>query len=366
MEDYVKEAVDNIFNSKKKTIEIKLKSKEDYKKSFCRLNYNKFIMLIQRKIVPCHIKNFILRTTGMKVGHDACIPHDITFDPYFPELIELKEGCLIGGETNIITHKLKGKMLTLGKVSIGKRTLIGGMSNILPGSSTDDESLLMWYSDLSGHVSKGELWSGKPAKKLIEFSKDDMKKYFGKSNGKHKRYYKEFRKKVDNWLKDPNFMYFKINYNGKRLNAGDDWWRARNFFRIWYNGAIMELCRLLSHSFIKTILLKMMGVNIGKNVYIGKGVVFDHIYGDKVIVEDNVKIEDYTYLDCHEYTISQTIFGRISIKKGVHLKHHSYVRPGTIIGENTTIEPRSFAQKNVPPNVVVKGLSGKIIKKKKV
>ena len=41
----------------------------------------------------------------------------------------------------------------------------------------------------------------------------------------------------------------------------------------------------------------MMGIKIGKNCYIGKGVVFDHIYGDLVTLEDNVKIEDDCYLE---------------------------------------------------------------------
>ena len=179
-----------------------------------------------------------------------------------------------------------------------------------------------------------------------------------------KEYYREFRKKVKAFQKDPNQNYIKIYYGGSRAGAGNDWWRARNVLRILYNGPIIELARLLPHSWLKILLLRMVGVKLGKNVRIGKGVVFDHIYPDVTTIEDNVRIDDHCYFDGHEYTISQTVFGRNLIKRGAHLKHHSFVRVGTTIGENTTIEPWSMCQKEIPPNEVWGGMPAKQIKKK--
>src|SRR3989344_3403622 len=78
----------------------------------------------EKKVVPAHIKNFILRTTGMNIGKEVCIPHDIYFDPYFPELIILEDGSLVGGGSSIYTHKIEKKKLILVKCVLKERTMI--------------------------------------------------------------------------------------------------------------------------------------------------------------------------------------------------------------------------------------------------
>jgi acetyltransferase-like isoleucine patch superfamily enzyme len=362
MKSYVKKALKELINSDKTKLELILKEKNDYKKNFLRLIYNKFILTIQTRIVPSHLKNFILRTTGMKVKHDVCFPHYIKIDPYFPELITLEKGVLVGGGSHFITHKIEGSKLILGKILIEERGMLGGGTTLYPGAILSKHAMIMFFSEFDNKIPEGELWGGKPAKLLKKLDDDEIHKYFQPSNGKYKEYYREFKQKVKGFLKDPNQNFFKINYNGKRLTAGDDWWRARNFFRIWYNGIIIEITRLMPHSWLKILLFRMAGMNIGKNVKIGKGTVFDHIFCDNITIEDNVIIENNCYLDGHEYTTSQTVFGKILVKKGVHIKHDSYVRVGTTIGENTIIEPNSMVQREIPPNVVYGGTPGKVIR----
>jgi acetyltransferase-like isoleucine patch superfamily enzyme len=364
MKDYIKNAIKELQDSDKLKIEVNLENKDDYKKSFLRLLYNKFILTIQKKMVPMHLKNFILRTTGMNVGKDVCVPHDIYFDPYFPELIYLDNGCLIGGESKVYTHEIKEDKLILGKAILKERTLIGGMSVLKPGSVVNKNSMLMFFSDLDGEVPEGELYGGKPAKQVMKFSPEDIEKFFKPSNMQYKEYYKEFKEKVEAFLEDSEKTFFKIHYNGKRLNAGDDWWRARNVLRIFYNGIIIEITRLLPHCFLKTLLLKMVGVKLGKNCKIGKGVVFDHIYCDTITLEDDVVIDNDVYFDGHEYTITQTVFGKTLVKKGAHIKHHSFARIGTTIGENSVIESYSVAQREIPSDEVWGGVPAKFIRKK--
>lgn len=364
MKKYIRDAVKGLQNSNKKKIEITLKSKNDYKKNIIRILYNKLILAIQKKVVPWRIKNLILRTTGMHIGKDACIPNDICFDPYFPELIYLEKGCTVGGCSNIYTHTIRGKKLVLGKCILKERTLMGGLSDILPGGIINKNSILMFFSSLDKEIPEGELWGGKPAKLVNKFSEEDIEKYFKPSDMRYKEYYKSFKKQVREFRKDPNQNFFKVHYNGKRLNAGDDWWRARNVLRIFYNGIIIEITRMLPHCFLKTLLLRMVGVKIGKHCRIGKGVVFDHINCDTVTLEDNVTVDNFCFFDGHEYTTSQTIFGKILIKKGVHMKHHSYARTGTTIGENAVIEPNSMAQREIPANEVWEGIPAKFKRKR--
>ncbi len=363
MKKYVRQELEKFQNSKKRVVEIKLKSKNDYKKGFLRLLYNKVIFFIQTRIVPSHFKNWLLRTTGMKVGYDACVPHYISFDPYFPELIELKRGCLVGGVLTIQTHELNGKTLRLGKVEVGERTLVGGLTTLKPGFKLNKNAMLMFFSESDAVIPAGELWGGEPAKRIKKFTPEEIEKYY-RPSANDPAYYQKFRRAVKEFLKDPERTYFKIQYDGKRLNAGDDWWRARNVFRIWWNGVLIELTALLPHSFLKTLLLRMVGIKIGKNCKIARGVVFDHLYGDNITLEDDVTIEENVYLDGHEYTITQTVFGKTLLKRGVVLKKNSYVRTGTTIGENTVIEENSWVQKEVPPNQVWGGRPAKFLRRR--
>jgi acetyltransferase-like isoleucine patch superfamily enzyme len=366
MKDYVKKALKELESPKKSKITITLKNKDDYKRNPFRIAYNTCIFKMQQLMVPSHFKNWLLRTAGLKVGRDACIPHYIKFDPYFPELIHLGDGCILGGCADLVTHEIRGKNLLLGKIIQKPRTLIGGLGIIYPGSIVNQNSILGFFSDLDTEIPEGELWSGRPAKFWKKMTKDEIDKYFKPSNGKHKEYYKEFYKQVKVFVKDPEQNYFKMHYDGNRLNAGSDWWRARNIFRIYYGGILAELGKRMPNNFLRKLCCRMQGVKLGKNVEIGKGVIFDHLYPDLNTVGDNVKIGDEVYFDNHSYTISQTVFGKNKVGNNVEIGSHTHIVCGASIGDNATIEPNSVVQREVPSNVVWGGTPvAKLIRKKK-
>ncbi|MBW2982302.1 hypothetical protein KY343_05465 [Candidatus Woesearchaeota archaeon] len=347
----------------KKTVKIEIPEEKYINIKPIRSTFNKIIIQVSRKIVPSHIKNWLMRRAGLNIGHDVCLPNDIIFDPYFPELITVEDGALIGAPNKVMAHEYKDGILTLGKILVKKRVLVGAFSYLKPGAVINEKSILNFGSELNQEVPEGELWGDRPAKFWKKFTEEELEKYFKPSTGNYKEYYKEARKKIKEFQKNPEIDFLKMHYDGKRLNAGDDWWRARNVLRIFYNGVIIELTRLLPHCFIKTLLLKMVGVKIGKNVTIGKGTVFDHIYCDMMAVEDDVKIGKCCEFGGHEYTITQTVFGRTLIKKGAELKDHVLVRAGTTVGEKSVIEPYSGIQKEIPANERWKGMPAKFVEK---
>lgn len=360
----INNAVKQLQQGKKQKVTITLEnSKQFHNKIWYQVLYNKCIIAMQKKIVPFELKNKLLRTTGLDIGYDACIPHDISFDPYFPELIHVGKGTIIGGCSTLITHQLEGNKLTLGNVTIGERTLLGGVSIVYPGVKVGKNALLTSNSELYDTIKDGEIWVGNPAKLLQKMSKEDLDKYFHPSNGKTDEYYKDFYQKLAEFKNDPSKTYFKAQYHGRHLNAGNDWWRARNPIAIFWSGILVEITRRMNHSWLKTKLLRLSGVTIGNNVYIGKGVVFDHLMTPYITVEDGVKLEDDVYLDEHEYTISQTIFGRTIIKKGAHLKKGVFARAGTVVGEGTIVEEHSFIQREIPAHEIWKGNPAKCVKK---
>jgi len=336
--------------------------REFHDKNIFRLLWNQFVLNLQKKIVPCHFKNWLMRTTGMKVGHDVCIPHDITFDTYFPELIIIGKGALIGGESNMITHEIGNDKLTIGKNVLAERVMMAGLAEMHPGSKMSDKSMLNLYSSLKGIIPSGELWSGKPAKLMAKLDDKTIQKFFVPSKN-NPNYYKEFRKKLKAFWKDSEATYLKIHYDGNRLTAGSDWWRSRNIFLIYWSGVWVELARIIPTSFLRKLCFRLAGAKIGKNVYIGSGCVLDHLMTHSITLEDNVRLDKHVYIDGHEYTTTQTIFGKTVIKKGAHLKHHVFVRTSAQIGENAVIEPHSMAQRVIPPNEVWGGIPTKFVKK---
>ncbi|PIN86571.1 hypothetical protein COV19_03540 [Candidatus Woesearchaeota archaeon CG10_big_fil_rev_8_21_14_0_10_44_13] len=364
----IKEALKGLQNSNRLKVEVKLDSADLSRirtKSLPRIWYNKSVFFVQQWIVPMHFKNWLLRTTGMDMGHDCCIPHYIKFDPYFPELIHIGAGTLIGGDSTLISHEIKGKTLVLGKVIFPKQGMCGGMVTVRPGSSIGKNAILSMDSEFTGGIiPEGEIWYGRPAVCTHKMGEDEIKKFFAHTGENPKEYYRKFYKAVKEFKKDKTKTYFKMQYGGNRLGAGNDWWRARNVVRIFYNGIIVEFTKLLPHSWFKTLLLRMIGVKIGRNCRIGKGCIFDHINCDTITLEDNVVLEDNCYFDGHEYTIAQSVFGRIRIGKGTRIKHNSYARTGTQIGENVVIEPKSFLQREIPSNEVWGGVPAKFIRKR--
>ncbi|MDO8740128.1 MAG: hypothetical protein Q7J54_00985 [Candidatus Woesearchaeota archaeon] len=346
--------------NKKFTIDMPIKS---YNIHPFKILFNKLIILLSRKIIPSGFKNWLVRLTGLKIGRDVCLPNDIIFDPYFPELIEVKDGALVGSPSKLMAHEYKDNKLTIGKVIVEKRVLVGGFSYLGPGAVINENSILNLGSELHSEVPPGELWGGKPAKTLKKFTEEELEKYFKPSDGKYREYYSDFNKKVREFQKNKDVNFIKFHYNGKRLNAGDDWWRARNVFRILYNGVIIETTKIMGPSPLKTFLLRMAGAKIGKNVMIKRGVTFDHIYPDTITVEDNVVIGEDSEIAGHEYTTTQTVFGRVLIKKNAVIKEHVLIRTGTTIGENSIIEPYSFAQKEIPANEVWGGSPTQFVKK---
>ena len=93
---------------------------------------------------------------------------------------------------------------------------------------------------------------------------------------------------------------------------------------------------------------------IGKNVLLGRKITLvDNSHG-KLTLED---------LKLKPTARDLTSNGPIIIKNNVWIGDKATVLPGVIIGENSIIGANAVVTKNVPPNSVVVGVPGKVIKK---
>jgi len=107
---------------------------------------------------------------------------------------------------------------------------------------------------------------------------------------------------------------------------------------------------------LRVILYRMLGYQIGNNVFIGMKCYMDDVDPQKTIIEDSVVISYGCYFACHGKEQGHT---EIIIKKGAYLGMRCNVvsgKNGIIIGANSTIAAGSLVHKSVPSNMIVGGV----------
>lgn len=116
-------------------------------------------------------KNFFYRRLGMKIGKQVFISGGVTMDLGFPHLITIKDGAVIGQGATIFAHESTIAKIRMGRVTIGRRALVGIKSTIRSGVSIGDNAVVATGAVVVQDVPDNELVGGVPAKKIRTLSK---------------------------------------------------------------------------------------------------------------------------------------------------------------------------------------------------
>ncbi len=129
-----------------------------------RVYFNFCIIKLGSYSPSLRLKNALYRLTGMKIGHGARIAPGVMLDFFWPELIQIGEGALIGYGATVLAHEFLADECRTGPVRIAKKALIGANSTVLAGvcigESAQVSAMSLVNSDLPGHCLAG----GVPAK----------------------------------------------------------------------------------------------------------------------------------------------------------------------------------------------------------
>jgi hypothetical protein len=111
------------------------------------------------------------RLMGAKVGKNVQINSKRCADF---SLLELEDGCIIGGQATVIGHSFERGRLILKKVKIGKHAVIGLNSVILPGCQIGDGALIAAGAVLQKNtiVEPRNVFFGVPARSAKERHKE--------------------------------------------------------------------------------------------------------------------------------------------------------------------------------------------------
>ncbi|HAK59821.1 MAG TPA: hypothetical protein DCO77_05485 [Nitrospiraceae bacterium] len=85
-------------------------------------------------------KVVLYRLIGMKIGKGVFISPDVILDPHFPGLIEIGDYSIIGWGTHLFCHEYSGAAYRLGRISIGRGAVIGGLSIIRGGVTVGENA----------------------------------------------------------------------------------------------------------------------------------------------------------------------------------------------------------------------------------
>jgi len=101
---------------------------------------------------------------------------------------------------------------------------------------------------------------------------------------------------------------------------------------------------------------RLIGFNIGKNVFIGMKCYLDDVAIDKTVIEDNVTISYGCYFACHGKNQEHTM---IKIKKGAYIGMRCNIlsgEEGIVIGENSIVGAGTLVNKSIADGAIGVGV----------
>lgn len=131
--------------------------------------------------------------------------------------------------------------------------------------------------------------------------------------------------------------------------------RIAHFF---YNNKLFFIAKLISQISRKLTLIEIHpGAKIGKNLFIDHGI--GTIIGETSIIGDNVTIYHGVTLGCN---LKEKGKRHPTIKDNVTICSNAQILGNIIVGENAIIGSSSVVLNDVPNDVTIAGIPGKIVK----
>ena len=132
-------------------------------KSVLRVVYNYLFVLVARLAPSLRVKNWALRRLGVTVGDGVAWGLEATPDVFWPERIELREGCIVGYDAVLLCHEFLQDEYRLGNVVVGERAMVGAKAVVLPGVEIGPDAQVAAGSLVTEDVPAGVTVAGVPA-----------------------------------------------------------------------------------------------------------------------------------------------------------------------------------------------------------
>ncbi|MDD1725407.1 MAG: acyltransferase, partial [Euryarchaeota archaeon] len=127
---------------------------------------NYLVIRISGFLPSLKIKNALYRSIGVKVGKNVAIGLEVTFDIFFPDLIEIGDNSVIGYHTTLLCHEFLVDKWKKGPLKIGKNVLIGANTTVLAGVVIESGATVSACSLVNTDVARDAFVGGVPAREI--------------------------------------------------------------------------------------------------------------------------------------------------------------------------------------------------------
>ncbi|NTV23766.1 MAG: acyltransferase [Nanoarchaeota archaeon] len=118
---------------------------------------------------PCgEMKNSLYRLFGVKIGKEVLIGVDVMIDPFYPSQISIMDGAAIGWGARILAHESTMTHFRIGKVTIGKKSMVGSFSTVRSGITIGNNATIAMCSFVNKDVPDNGFVGGVPARGIVK------------------------------------------------------------------------------------------------------------------------------------------------------------------------------------------------------
>ena len=132
--------------------------------------------------------------------------------------------------------------------------------------------------------------------------------------------------------------------------------------RVVIRGAVIAISRAIPTSEVKSSVLRLTGMKIGRGVTVAPGVAIDPLWPDLIEIGDGAILGMGCRILTHECTAERFRIGKVRIGRGAVVGAGATVRAGVRIGDRATVGCNSYVNDDVADGVMVGGVPARILK----
>lgn len=170
-----------------------------------------------------------------------------------------------------------------------------------------------------------------------------------------------------------------LNYSEEEYGQVSLWKVIKRVAKTYRDGFLLKymmnswLLSPISSRKLRPWVLRKIGCNVGKDVFIGDSVKVDSGHADLIYIGDHAHIAGGCRLLCHRRDLSNYYvgddaaklpyrLGEIHIGKGCMIGMESMIMPGVTIGEGAIVGAFSLVTKDIPAWTIATGRPAKVVK----
>lgn len=145
----------------------------------------------------------------------------------------------------------------------------------------------------------------------------------------------------------------------------------RSLARTFVQKQLHQFARVCIHPGLRLALYRMMGVSIGRHVFVGLDTWLDCQFPELIRIEDDVTIsfrvtvvvhDDARRMDGVRPGAGDGTVAPVILRRGCYLGAGCTILPGVTVGERAIVGAAALVTRDVPPGKIVGGVPARIMK----